>query len=245
MPAVRLHQFAAAESVESASPFCAKVHRALAFKGIEFEPVDIGSPGALRRLNPGVLKVPVLEWDGELVADSSRILRFLDEKQPDNPLLPKDPAARARAILFEDWADEALYWFAVYSRWAIDSNFEPFARSAFGSMPFFLRWFVPKLIRRDVLKQLHGQGIGRLPPSEVLERFEAHLDMLEGLLEEGPFLVGSDVTCADITLFSMLRPLTLPAAPESAPLVRPRATLIDYLSRVDARTRGEHTVPFE
>lgn len=42
-------------------------------------------------------KVPYLEVDGERIRESSVILEYLEDAFPQNPLLPKDPLARARA----------------------------------------------------------------------------------------------------------------------------------------------------
>jgi glutathione S-transferase len=70
MPEIVLYQFGPDLGVESGSPFCVKVHRGLALKGLDYRPRIVGSPGEMKRLNPGVSKVPVLEWDGEFVTDS-------------------------------------------------------------------------------------------------------------------------------------------------------------------------------
>jgi glutathione S-transferase len=51
--------------------------------------------------------VPVLvAGDGEVVTDSTRILRWLEAWHPDPPLWPREPAARARADVFAEWFDE-------------------------------------------------------------------------------------------------------------------------------------------
>jgi glutathione S-transferase len=41
-------------------------------------------------------KVPYLEVDGERIRESSVILEYLEDAYPQNPLLPRDPLARAR-----------------------------------------------------------------------------------------------------------------------------------------------------
>jgi glutathione S-transferase len=50
--------------------------------------------------------VPVIEDGGEVVADSRRILRYLEARHPDPPLFPADPARRAEMDVFLDWFDE-------------------------------------------------------------------------------------------------------------------------------------------
>jgi glutathione S-transferase len=48
--------------------------------------------------------VPELETpDGEVVVDSPVILRWLEDRFPDPPLWPRDPAARAWADVFVEW----------------------------------------------------------------------------------------------------------------------------------------------
>ena len=46
--------------------------------------------------------------DGVIVHDSTIIIEYLEDKFPQNHLLPADPVARARARKFEDYADAYL-----------------------------------------------------------------------------------------------------------------------------------------
>jgi len=101
------------------SPYAQKVKIALAEKGIPFTaklPDAFGS-GAVRddefkHDNPRH-EVPVLV-DGDLhVFDSTVILEYLEDKWPAPPLLPKEPAERARVRMLEDVMDtqyEAINW---------------------------------------------------------------------------------------------------------------------------------------
>ena len=49
--------------------------------------------------------MPVLEDGGHLVADSSTILLYLEQRQPEPPLFPVDAARRAEMGVFIDWFD--------------------------------------------------------------------------------------------------------------------------------------------
>jgi glutathione S-transferase/RNA polymerase-associated protein len=101
------------------SPYAQKVKIALAEKGIPFTvklPDAFGS-GAVRDAdfkqdNPRH-EVPVLV-DGDVhVFDSTVILEYLEDKWPTPPLLPKEPAERARVRMLEDMMDtqyEAINW---------------------------------------------------------------------------------------------------------------------------------------
>ena len=240
-----LPQFVRDTGVESASPFCAKVHRALAFKGIKYKTHVVGSPAEMKRINPGVGKVPVLEFDGQMIADSTRIIDWLELHQPAPALRPADPRLAALDRLLEDQADEGLYWFAVYMRWLVPGNFAPFAKRAFGKLPPLVRNLVPVLARKTVVKQMHGQGMGRLPLERVLADFDRQLNNLEALLSDAPFLLGDQLYACDLAVFGPLRQLAMPTLVESAERVRRRPILLAWLKRVDAATTGPQTVPFD
>jgi len=80
-----------------------RVRIALNLKGLAYEtvPVHLTRRGgeqlapAYRKLNPQAL-VPVLQDGGRLLTQSLAIMEYLEEVHPLPPLLPKDPAARAR-----------------------------------------------------------------------------------------------------------------------------------------------------
>lgn len=89
-------------------PFSTNVERvalALAHKGIEVEWVDVDPADRtpIRKVS-GQDLVPVLvEEDGSVTYDSTRILARLEELHPDPPLYPRDPARRAEVEVFLDW----------------------------------------------------------------------------------------------------------------------------------------------
>ncbi len=78
-------------------PYCARVRILLAEKGVEHESVEVDlddRPPWLYEKNP-TGKVPVLE-EGDFVLPESRvIIEFLEERHPEPPLLPSEPAERA------------------------------------------------------------------------------------------------------------------------------------------------------
>jgi maleylacetoacetate isomerase len=82
-----------------------RVRIALNLKGVDYEsrPVDLRDDaqksGEYRALNPQGL-VPTLEIDGHRLTQSLAIIVYLDQKFPDPPLMPRDPAdgAHVRAM---------------------------------------------------------------------------------------------------------------------------------------------------
>jgi glutathione S-transferase len=88
-------------------PYAARARIVLAEKGIEFEVVEIDlsdRPAWLYEKNPAG-RVPVIEEDGgPPLPESAVIMEFLEERYPEPPLLPPDPADRAaaRLVVFRD-----------------------------------------------------------------------------------------------------------------------------------------------
>jgi RNA polymerase-associated protein len=80
-------------------PYCARARIALAEKGIEHEVVAIDladRPGWIYEKNE-TGRVPVIEEDAWILPESSVIMEYLEERYPEPPLLPADPADRALA----------------------------------------------------------------------------------------------------------------------------------------------------
>jgi len=90
-----------------------KTRIALLEKGLQWETTWLDLPSGEHKkpeylaINP-VGKVPALIDDSIVVHDSTIINEYLEDKFPQPPLLPKDPAMRARARSFEDYADAYL-----------------------------------------------------------------------------------------------------------------------------------------
>ncbi len=80
-----------------------RVRIALNLKGLDYHihPIHLLEDGGqqhnadYRRINPQAL-VPTLVHNGHAVGQSLAIMEYLDEVFPDNPLLPKEPLARAK-----------------------------------------------------------------------------------------------------------------------------------------------------
>ncbi len=92
------------------APFSTNVERvalALAHKGLDVESVVISYEDRSPVLEvSGQPLVPVLVDGDEVIPDSIRILRHLEERHPDPPLFPRDPARRAELDVFLEWFNE-------------------------------------------------------------------------------------------------------------------------------------------
>ena len=80
-------------------PYCARVRIVLAEKGVEYETIVVDlddRPAWIYEKNP-TGRVPVLEEDTFVLPESAVIDEYLNERYPDPPLLPSDPAERGLA----------------------------------------------------------------------------------------------------------------------------------------------------
>ena len=88
-------------------PFSTNVERvalALAHKGIAVEWIDVGPDDRSEVVRvSGQELVPVLVDGDRVITDSPAILEHLEERFPERPLYPEDPARRAELQLFVDW----------------------------------------------------------------------------------------------------------------------------------------------
>ena len=160
----------------SLSPFVRKVAAYAAEKGIAFElkPTGIGDPDPDFRAASPFGKMPALNDDGYMLADSSAIIHYLEAKHPQPELIPADPKMRGRTIWFDEFADTLLF--------------------ACGGKMFFNRIVAPRFLGRE----------GDLAVADAAERDELPplLDYLEGQVPDSGYLVGDGLTLADIAVAS-------------------------------------------
>jgi len=226
---IRLHQF-------EISPFCDKVRRALHWKRVPYEIVEVPLSKAftsVRRVNPA-RKLPTLEHDGRFVADSTDILEHLERHFPDPPLLPKDPVLRAQCHVLEDWADESLYFYEMRLRFTLPHNARRFIPELTKHDPEWMRSvarFVVPPMMRGILSR---QGVGRKPPAVVLRDVQRHVEAIEGWLGPRDWLLGDALSAADLAVFAQLT--CIRGADEGARLVGASTPVVAWLERVDSAT---------
>jgi glutathione S-transferase len=204
---LELHQF-------RHSAFCEKVRLVLAAKGLAYSVVEV-TPGVgqleLYRLS-GQRQVPVLVDGSNVIADSSAIAQHLERHTQEPALLPSDPAQRAQALLLEDWADTAL---AAGVRLALVQ--------AAAADPVLLGGLLPDATPAP-LRSLVGalpsgvlSGLGQVIDHGGLEQLRASLEQLAVLVQQQPYLVGDQLSLADLSVVAQLALLLFPAS-AGAPL---------------------------
>lgn len=190
---VTLYQFAV-------SPFCDKVRRILRFKQIPFSIYEwpVAEVPQIREKNPSG-KLPFVEWDGQVIADSTDIALEVERRVPDPPLLPESPRERAVVLALEDWADESLYFYEMCLRFG-DDDFDRNLPKIVGTMPKEVVEMLAPMLRDNFRQITSTQGVGRKSPAQLRSDVERLFTSIEALQAETGFVVGSRMTLADIAI---------------------------------------------
>ena len=100
--AVRLFQ-------SQTSMFCEKVRVVFAMKKVPYDIVDVRKDDRKSLLEyTHQRKVPVMDYDGQCVMDSTFISAFLEQKLPGNSIYPEGASNKGLCLMLEDWSDEVL-----------------------------------------------------------------------------------------------------------------------------------------
>jgi glutathione S-transferase len=176
-------------------------------------------------------------FDGDKVADSTRILHRIESLRPG--ALTSGLAGRsiAEAWLWEEFSDTSLYPYVLATRWVDDRGWPVPRKAFFGDLPAPLRAIVPGIVRRATKKKLIGRDFTRAGLEACYERMRRTLDELDTRAPDDGFWLGAAPSVADLGLFAQLHSLRLPLTAFQAEEVAQRARLSRYLDRVDAATR--------
>lgn len=181
-----------------------KVFITLAEKGIEYETqnVDLFKNEQYRpeylKINPkGV--VPALDHDGRIVIESSLICEYLDDCFPEPRLVPTDPALRARMRLWSKAVDETL--FEATRELSFSAMFRERMRTMTEEQRQGRYRNVGDPIKRARLMSTYQEGVESPYVFQGIGMFEIAFDKMEkDLTAGGPWLVGAEMTLADINM---------------------------------------------
>jgi len=186
----------------STSHYCRKARLALGYKGINYQTENL-TPGLhilkLKSLT-GLTTLPVLLTEivgqPQAIADSTEIFQFLESYQPKPALFLPDSEQQAQAAMLEDWLDESIgtatrfvyYQFRAGEGKAID----------------------PSLFSQMVIKIVRQQyDINDNTVESAKKRLANALLVLSMYWEKSDYLVGNQLSIADIAAAALLSPLAL------------------------------------
>ena len=187
------------------SPFCSKVRKILAFKGIPYKKKNYNGLLALKAARLTLAgKLPVLELDGKTLSNSSHIGEYLEQRNPSPTLYPKEANLRFQALLWEDWADESLFWYEVYFRFRYPHAWEQTVGLLCEGRPFYEKWIMKFEARRIYNKKLDAQGLGRYDKKTVEAKFFRLISGIDSLVNQNEWLVGKRISIADIAVAAQI-----------------------------------------
>jgi glutathione S-transferase len=195
---ITLYTFGPAFGLPDPSPFVMKAELMLKMSGVPFRTAT----GSLRKAPKG--KLPYLDDDGLVVADSTLIRLHLERKYGVDFDAGLSPAERGVAWAFEKLCEEHLYWGAVRERWLDDANFNAGPAQFFAGIPAVIRPAVTAIVRRQVRSALKAQGLGRHSEAELAQLMQRALDGIAAFLGDKPYLMGRARCGADATLLAFL-----------------------------------------
>ena len=213
-----------------ASPFAFKVETLLRMSGLPYRTVMAD----LRKAPKG--KIPWIDDDGMIVADSTFIRKHLEERHGIDFSGGYDAATLAAGFAFERLAEDHLYWLIIENRWLQPDNFDKGPRRFFDVAPALIRPLIIRMIVKKVQKACHAHGIGRLSDEERLFLARRDLDSLDAFLAGKQYLLGDTVSGADATVHAMAASIVAPHFRSPyADHGRKLPHLMAYIERMNAR----------
>ncbi len=167
--------------------------------GVDYEIVITSDP---RKAPKG--KLPYIKDGDRLIADSSDILDYLEEKNPSSLSLKLSEEDQAHSVAYRKLLEEDLYWALFYSRWVDDDGWKHIKGVFFKSMPLPLRLFVPNMIRKQCIAQIKSQGMGRHSKEEVYARGMEDIKALSQFLGKKDYFLGDKPSLLDCSAYAFI-----------------------------------------
>lgn len=207
------------------SPFSEKIRLVFGRKGLAWRSVlqpNMMPKPHLVPLTGGYRKIPVLQIGADVYCDTQRIVRELEARHPEPPVLPEGSDGLCHMVNF--WADRLLFQAAV------PVLFHEIADA------------VPEEFIEDRRRLMGGGDFARVMQAAPLFRdaLRAHLDLIESQLRDGrPFLLGPEPCFAD---FAAYHPVWfLASVPPAAKALEPFSRTLAWAGRVRGVGHGERT----
>ena len=207
-----------------------RVRLALAEKGLAFEShiVDLAageqhSPEYLR-INPDGV-VPTLIHEGRPLHESSTVCEYLDDVFPEPPLRPRDPYERALMRNWVRFMDEKCLPALIVFNWA--HHLQPMAMKWSDEELAERLKRIPSKARQEAWRRTARQPYTEAERGEARAQLVTLMSRMETSLETRPWLIGADLSIADIAAVPFLKRIEEEIAPnEIAASRRPRVAAL-------------------
>jgi glutathione S-transferase len=153
------------------------------------------------RLNPNGV-VPTLDHDGAIIIDSTGIIEYLDEIEPDVSFTPENPVERARMRALMHFIDEMPA--AAVRVPTFNLAFLPTLQKM--SREDFVAMAESKPLRREFMLTMGQTGFPKPEMDASLARLRRTYERMDAEIERsgGPWLLGKKMTLADVAVMPAL-----------------------------------------
>ncbi len=208
------------------SAFCMKGLVLLKMAGLDYETALCDPRKAPKK------KGPYLDDDGLAIPDTTFIRWHIEKKYGFDFDAGLTDEQRGTAWAVEKLCEDNIYFAAVSERWMIDSNFKAGPRVFFESVPVPMRYLVVSMVRKQIKRDLWGQGFGRHSREEIVRIGNRGIDAISQVLGDKSFLMGDTPCGADAIVFSTVAGVLCETF-ESAMLThaKSKANLVTYRDR--------------
>ena len=100
--------------------------------------------------------------------------------------------------------EENLYWAVVHTRWIEPQGWALTRGAFFGTLPLLLRWIIPPMARRALLKEMQGHGMGRHSEEDIHAIGRRDITALADFLENKRYFLGDAPCSLDATAYAFL-----------------------------------------
>ena len=149
------------------------------------------------KINPKGL-VPALIHDGHIFSESNVIIEYLNDAFPEPPLLPDSAVARAEVRTWMKKLDDGLHLETIALSFGV--AFRHQLIEACGSAAALEEHFskIPDPYVQDIQRRIVPDGVESRRFAQAIAAFEQVLSSLDAALSEQTWIVGSQLTLADI-----------------------------------------------
>lgn len=204
---VKLYQFCI-------SHYSEKARWALDYKGVNYKPINL-LPGqharTITQMTRADSSVPVLDHDGQIVQGSAKIVDYLDQMFPDNPLTPADPILREQALEWEKKLDEqagpAIRTWVYHYFLQRPKVVVPLLAAG---TPFYNRILLSLAFSRVDEIMRKWMKINQKTADAAQQTLEQLVTELTDIYRQRPYLVGDRFSRADLAAAALLAPLFQP-----------------------------------
>jgi isoprene-epoxide---glutathione S-transferase len=233
---IKVYGYLPGWTVPCISPYVTKAINYMKMAGIPYEFVNANLTTLDSDTPHG--KLPVIDDNGEKVADSTAIINYLKKKYGDKFDEDASPRDRATMLTINRMIDDHLYWTAVIQpRWRETANWEKYLRIIAGTddVPPPLRAFADDFRHRILVEFMQG-GWGRMNADTIYARGREDVDALNAFIGSDGFTMGQAPRSIDAAVSSILRHIIdTPFDFDTKDYAASKPNLTGYLKRMKER----------